>query len=305
LTELEALGELNRRFGSDRLRFDAGHGGLLRATLTARTNEVEIYLYGAHVTRFQKRDGPSVLFLSEQSSFVRGKAIRGGIPVIFPWFGAHPSDPTKPTHGFARMSDWNVVAAKTSTDQARIVLSLTANDATRALWPHEFVATLVAELENQLTLSLEVANASSDSFKFEEGLHTYLTVADISQVSVRGLEEATYIDKADSMKRKQHGSDPVIIDGEIDSVFLSTAAVCTLHDPVLRRKIIIEKSGSRSTVIWNPYSAKARAMSDFGDDEWHRMLCVETCNVAEDSIYLEAGGRWMMTAVIDTLPVTS
>ena len=122
-----------------------GNGGLTRAKLTSPVSEAEIYLYGGHVTRFDKRGEPPVLFLSEKSLYTRGKAIRGGIPIIFPWFGAHPEDPSKPQHGFARTAEWQVA----SEGDGEIALRLESSDETRRAWPHEFVEKYKSQARKQ------------------------------------------------------------------------------------------------------------------------------------------------------------
>ena len=299
---MDTLTELNSRFGSGRLLFEAGPAGLIRASLSTNISEAELYLHGAHVTRFRKRDSPPVLFLSDKSCYAQRKAIRGGIPVVFPWFGAHPSDPTKPAHGFARIMTWSVVEAETSADRVQMTLRLAANDDTRELWPHEFVASLAVTLDDRLTVALEVANISSESFEFEEALHSYISVGDVRRALVHGLEETAYIDKKD-MKRKLHGPSPIVIEQETDRVFLNTAATCTISDPDLQRSVVIDKSGSSSTIIWNPHSEKAKAMSDLGDDDWQQMICVETGNVADNLIHLNGGERWLISATIDSRPM--
>ena len=245
-----------------------------------------MYLYGGHVTRFEKRGEPPLLFLSEKSLFTRGKAIRGGIPLIFPWFGAHATDSKKPQHGFARTSEWTVVASTAD----RIVLRLEVES---------IVSTLTVAIGDRLALTFEVENKSAEDFRFEAALHTYLTVGDVRQVQVTGLEGTTYIDKTDGFKRKQQDG-PVKIEKETDSVYINTPATCVLEDPVLKRRITVEKTGSLSTVIWNPHVEKAKAFADFGDDEWQRMICIETCNAADNAVTLAPGARHVMTAAISS-----
>jgi glucose-6-phosphate 1-epimerase len=274
-----------------------GNGGLQRVHLSSGASDAEIYLYGGHVTRFNRHGEPPVLFLSDQSFYKRGKAIRGGIPVIFPWFGAHPEDPTKPQHGFARTSEWKLV----SSGEDEVVLRLEANEETRAAWPHDFVATLRVKTGERLTVALEVE--ARDAFTFEAALHTYLTVGDVASIHITGLNDAEYIDKTQHMMRKRQNG-PVTIERETDSVYLNTTASCAVVDPVLDRTIIVDKSGSRSTVIWNPHEAKSKGFADFGDDEWKRMVCVETANAGENAVSLSAGQKAVMTAIVSVEPGT-
>jgi D-hexose-6-phosphate mutarotase len=246
-----------------------------------------LVLEGAHVTRFQPARQAQLLFVSDSSSFAPGKPIRGGVPVCFPWFGPRAGHPESPAHGFARISRWEIESLTGSHDLgATAVLRLASNDHTRALWPHDFVARLRVEVARQLTLSLIVENTGAAPFPFEEALHTYFAISDIRGVTVTGLEGAAYLDKTDGARRKELGHEPLHIERETDWVFPGNEAACVIDDPTKQRRIIVEKSGSRTTVVWNPWIAKAAAMPDFGDDEWPRMLCIETANTGADAITL-------------------
>jgi D-hexose-6-phosphate mutarotase len=289
---------LNDRFGASRIRFDAAAGQLTAAILESELAECEVITQGAHVTRFRRRDhAQPLLFMSEHAVFARGKAVRGGVPVIFPWFGAHPSDSSKPAHGFARTMEWTVADAGSTDDESWITLSLTSSDETRALWPHDFTAVLRVSAGRELTLSLAVQNTSSDVFEFEEALHSYLLVGDAPRARILGLERTLFIDKTAGMQRRRHTDEPLTITGETDFVFVGTDAECVLVDPVLEREIVISKSGSHSTIIWNPHEAKAATMPDLRD-QWKCMICVESGNVADDAIRLQPGERHSMSVIL-------
>jgi glucose-6-phosphate 1-epimerase len=277
-----------------------GAGGLQRVCVTSARAEGEVYRQGAHVTRWRPRGTERpVLFLSSRAVYARGKAIRGGVPIIFPWFGAHAGDRTKPMHGFARARDWRLGLAEPAPDGTVVIeLDLEADETTRPLWPHAFRARYRVTLADTLALALEVVNTSSAAFTFEAALHTYLAVGDIRTVTIRGLEDTAYIDKVDGMRRKRHGAGPLQLTGETDRVFLGTRAGCVVHDPAFHRRLTIDKTGSASTVVWNPWSTKAAEIADLETDDWQRMVCVETANAADDALTLAPGARHVMTATL-------
>ena len=138
----------------------------------------------------------------------------------------------------------------------------------------------------------------AEPFGFEEALHTYLRVGDVREVTVSGLAGTTYIDKTDAMKRKVQADEPLRLSGATDRVFLGTRGPCVVDDSVLDRRLVIEKRGSATTVVWNPWHEKAAAMADLGGEVWPWMLCVETANAADDAVRLAPGQRHRMTAVV-------
>lgn len=277
--------------------FSEGPGGLTQLLITSPLASARIFLHGAHVAEFQPTGEAPVLFMSAESLFASGKAIRGGVPVIFPWFGAHSSRPELPAHGFARTSTWEVEALSARPDGAVLVtLRLDPNAATRALWPHEFILRHEIIVGTALEMTLVVENTSTAPLVFEEALHTYFAISDAREIAVRGLHGAEYIDKTDNQTCKREETDFLRFTSETDRVFLQTEAVCTLEDTQTGRRIVVEKSGSASTVVWNPWIAKAATMRDFGDDEWLHMCCVETANVATDAITLAPGATHRMAA---------
>ncbi|HTO11048.1 MAG TPA: D-hexose-6-phosphate mutarotase [Candidatus Binatia bacterium] len=278
---------------------DKGEGGLDRARVAGPRGEAEVYLQGAHVTRWQPRGARPVLFVSSRAVYAPGKAIRGGVPLIFPWFGAHGTDTSKPMHGFARSRPWRVTATGSKPDgTVTLELGLDDDEATRALWPHPFRARYRVTAGDTLGMALEVVNTGTAPFTFEAALHTYLTVGDVRTAGVSGLENTLFIDKVDGFTRKRHGAEPLRLTGETDRVFLGTRARCVVDDPGLRRRLSVDKTGSASTVVWNPWAAKTAAMADMGPDDWRSMICVETANAADDAVTVAPGGTHVMTATI-------
>ncbi len=288
---------LDERFGIPGIvRFEPGEGGLTRAVVTASGATAHVYLHGAHVTHFQPASSPPVLFTSPRSAFVAGRAIRGGVPVIFPWFGPNPDDPRAPDHGFARTLEWAVESVEAGNESVAIGLVLGPSDATLAAWPHAFLLRYRVNVGPALEAALTVENRSSSAFVFQEALHTYLHVGDVEAASVQGLEGTAYIDKADGMARKRQAREPVRLRGLTDRVYLDTEGPCVVHDPVLDRRLLIDKRGSRTTVVWNPGLDTARTMGDLGAEAWRSMLCVETANAADNAVRLEPGQRHAMSA---------
>ena len=283
----------------DLARFEPGAGGLTRLAITTPLAEAHVCLHGAHVTHFQPAGQAPVLFVSGRSFFENGKPIRGGVPVCFPWFAARADRPESPAHGFARTMEWEVESLSVDGDQTVLaVLRLGASDATRAHWPHDFVLRHHIVIGRRLAMLLEVENVSGEPFQFEEALHTYFAVGDAREVSVTGLENAGYLDKTDAFRAKTQGAEPLRFTGETDRTFEHTRATCVLDDPRAARRITVEKSGSATTVVWNPWSEKAAAMPDFGDDEWPRMACIETANAGANAITLAPGAKHAMRAII-------
>lgn len=257
-----------------------------------------VYLHGAHITMFQPAGTPPVLFLSRKSHFTSSKAIRGGVPIIFPWFGPKAGQPELPAHGFVRTMEWDIESLTLAPGGAvHVVLRVASNDATRALWPHDFVLRFRIVFGASLEMTLETENTSSEPFTYEDALHTYLTVADALEVTVSGLTGTEYLDKVDGGKRKPQGPHPIRIEQETDRLYLNTTAACVLDDPSLSRRIIVEKSGSDSTVVWNPWQGKGMSLTDLGA-EWPRMICIETVNAAENAITLAPGARHATRALV-------
>jgi len=292
--------ELNDAYGLvGAVYFDEGPGGLPRMRLRAKGGEAHLLLHGAHLIHWRPAGGEPVLFLSDRSAFEAGQPVRGGVPICWPWFGHAGPAPDSPHHGFARLRQWRVEAVSTDSQGAvSASLSLAPDAETRALWPHAFVLRFSVSLAGGLTMALETRNTGEAPFTITEALHTYLRVGDIRRVSVTGLEGAEYLDETESFARKRQDEAPLTFAGETDRCYVGSRAVCVLHDPVLRRRIRIQKEGSNSTVVWNPWAERAAALPDLDDDEWPRMLCIETANACEDALTLGPGQAHTVRAIL-------
>jgi glucose-6-phosphate 1-epimerase len=270
-----------------------------RIVITTPLANGEIYLNGAHVTHYQPAGQSPVLFLSGKSRFEPGKPIRGGVPICFPWFGALEGRDTAPAHGFARTSQWDVTSTRSNTDgSATVDLELRGDEKYSAYWPHAFRAQYTITVGTTLAMELTIIHVHGEPFLFEEALHSYFSVGDVHKVSVTGLGGGSYLDKLQAGRELKEGLSPIRIVGETDRIYLDTTETCEIDDPVWKRKISIEKTGSDTTVLWNPWIHKSKAMADFGDDEWPGMLCIETCNVGPFAVKIGPGQSHTMTAVI-------
>ena len=292
--------ELANRFDiAGAVRFVPGSQGLVRAVVSTPVAEAELYLQGAHLARWTPRGKQPVLFLSRKSLFEPGNAMRGGVPIIFPWFGARSDGKPGPAHGFARTSEWTMESTRQLGDgRIEITLTLSSNDSTHALFDAAFRLRFRVTIGSELEIAMETSNEGPAPFTFEEALHAYLAVGDVRQASILGLENTVFIDKTDGFKRKKQGTEPMRIAKETDQVHLSTQATCSVLDPVWNRRIVVEKSGSDSTVIWNPWIDKTQGMSDMAPDGWQQMLCVETANAADNAVLLAPGATHKMAATI-------
>ncbi|MBV9770953.1 MAG: D-hexose-6-phosphate mutarotase [Bryobacterales bacterium] len=283
----------------DALRFERTPKGLTRAVISTREAEAEVFLQGAHVAQWTPRGKRPVLYLSPKSLFEPGKAIRGGVPIIFPWFGPRSDGKPGPPHGFARTTEWMIEGTKLCDDASvEITLVLTPNEVTRSFGFDDFHVRARIRVGRELGFGLEVRNGGLQPLIFEEALHSYFAIADIHQTSVTGLEGTTYIDKTEGFKRKTLSGEALRIEKETDQVHLDVKGACVIHDSVWNRRIIIEKTGSDTTVVWNPWVEKSREMSDMSANGWAEMICVETANAADDAIHLSPGATHKLTASI-------
>lgn len=300
------VSELNEQFELDGvLRFEE-HGALTRARVTLPACTATVYVQGAHLTEWIPAGQNDVLFTSAKSEFMPGKAIRGGIPVCFPWFAARSDGASGPSHGFARIEDWTLAfaallpGAEGEDRLARLALTWTlgSNALSKSLGFNGFRVAYEILLGRTLTLRLTVANVGEGPLRFEEALHTYFRVGDVRQAPVSGLEGATYLDKRDDGKERQAPDGPLQLDRFTDRVFPGNVAAAAIHDAVNGRVIRIAKQGSRTTVVWNPWTDGAAALADLGDDEWPEFLALETANTGLDALTLGQGETHTMAAEI-------
>lgn len=261
-----------------------GHGGLPKLRVETEWSTAEIYLHGAHLTHFQKKKEAPLLFMSAASEFAHEKPIRGGVPIVFPWFGGRDGFPA---HGNVRSIPWKIEEASLRAD-GKVFLRLSPSASPG--FEVEFQVTI----GETLTMNLIVRNPGGEPVTYENCLHTYFQISAIHDVSITGLVGATYLDTLTNDFLVE-GPEPIRITGEMDRIYFDTPATVQIIDPGFGRVIHVRKTGSDSTVVWNPWVAKSARMPDFGDEEYPAMLCVESSNVRRNAITLAPGATSRMS----------
>ena len=264
---------LNQRFSiPGHVQFKEGPGGLAVAEIANAHAEAVIALQGAHVMTWQPKGQAPVLWLSQFAKFAPGKSIRGGVPVCWPWFGPNANDPKLPAHGYARTVMWEVRETATVADGSTYLrLGLIETDATRSQWPHPSSVEVGVTVGSRLRVELTTRNLGDVPFELGEALHTYFHISDVADMSIHGLENCDYLDKVEDFVRKtQQG--PIVIESEVDRVYLNTESDCVIEDRGLKRAIRIAKEGG--------------------------MVCVETANAMENVVMVAPGSEHSLVAVI-------
>ena len=281
-----------------RVAITTGNGGLTRAIITTKTSTAEIYLHGAHVTGFQKNGEPPLIFMSAKSYFAADKAIRGGVPICFPWFGNRDG---QPAHGFARFTGWELVGTSANPDGAVTLRFALPAIPGREAWKNlrtEFIVTVA----DTLTMELVATNDSCDeTLEIENCLHTYFYVGDISQVSLTGLRDAPFDDFAAGAAgaRKLENDAVLHITKETNRVYPDSTSTVEIRDEKLKRTIRVEKSNSQSTVVWNPWTTQ-KLPDDFDPAEHRNMVCVESGNVKQNKLSLAPGKTAALKVVLSS-----
>ncbi|MDW3078498.1 D-hexose-6-phosphate mutarotase [Vibrio sp. 1403] len=229
-----------------------------------------ISLHGGHVVSFTPKGQEDLIWMSEKAVFDGKAALRGGIPVCWPWFGRIAA----PAHGFARTAEWELVEHRENHNGVIVELALFPTEEIHDIWPHMFDARLVIEVGDELKVTLKVMNIDDEAWTFSGALHTYLNVGDIKQAQTTGMG-AEYIDslKADAVCQ---GGNVLQLTDTIDRVYTQPEAKILVKDPVLDRTLSVHNQGHNSAVLWNPWAEGAQSMGDMADDGYQTMLCVES-----------------------------
>ena len=256
--------------------------------------ELDILAQGAQILRDQRAGEPPLLWCSPQASYQAGQSVRGGVPVCWPWFGDLGRNPpdvqamvegSAPFHGLARSRDWQLLDS--ACDERGVSLSLQLSGPLPG-WAHAASLSLHLQLDDALTLRLHIHNHGAQPPAISQALHSYFAISDIRQVQLRGLDGCRYIETLeDWAERRQHGD--LGFAGETDRIYLDVPQRLELLDQGWQRRLVLEVSGSRSAIVWNPWIDKAGRLSQFAADAWQRMLCIETANVWDDCLQLAPG----------------
>ncbi|MFV3404038.1 MULTISPECIES: D-hexose-6-phosphate mutarotase [Pseudomonas] len=274
------------------------HGELNCWRISSAHAELLIAQQGAQILSYQRVGEPPLLWLSDQAIFRQGTSVRAGVPVCWPWFGNLQRNPQSvqamyhaeqaPAHGLARNRDWQLLRAEEQDAKLHIEFALPSAQGDLPGWPHNVELKLTIVLGDELALSLTSHNLGQQPVTISQALHSYFAVSDVRQAQVEGVEGLGYIETlADWEQRQQSGA--LTFSGETDRIYRATPQRLSIIDPHWNRRITLTSSGSRSAVIWNPWTERAKALPDMADDGWQRMLCIETANVWDDVVELKPG----------------
>lgn len=291
---------LNEKFAIDGVaRIARGNGGLPCVLIETSTAAAQIYLHGAQITSWRPAGSEEVIFLSGRSHWTEGRAIRGGIPVCFPWFRAKADDPNAPSHGFVRTKEWQLESILAGDgDSVSVHFSTGSDDGSRKWWPFEFRLEYSITVGKRLELELTMKNTGDRELKFEEALHTYFKVGDARRARVSGLEGVTFLDNRDGNQEKMQREE-FVLSRQTDNAYRITSGPVEIVDEVLGRRLRTVKVNSASTIVWNPWNDGAAAMADFEANEWTMMLCVEGGNIMDSAVTLMPGETHTMAIMIE------
>ena len=295
------LAQLNQNYGlGGQVNVVAGKGGWPYLEVANEQATALISLYGGQVLAFKPRTATQdLMFVSDNAYYQTGKAIKGGTPICWPWFGPDPKGLGRPSHGFVRNRLWEVKSTQSLPSGAtQIVLGCSDTDETRELWPYAFALTIEITVGNTLELALVSRNMGDRPFDITQALHTYFTVGDITQVAVLGLDGKAYIDKVDNQVVKLQDG-PVVVAAEVDRIYQAVPSELTVVDQTLNRRIRITSTGNQTAVVWNPWAELSAQSGDLTDDAYQRFICVETTNAADDIVTVPAQGEFRLAVTYE------
>lgn len=279
---------LNATFGLEGKIIFKEHKGLVKLSAKSKFSKLECYLQGAHITSFTVKNSENLLWLSPMALFEKGKAIRGGIPICWPWFGKHSRDASLPQHGFARNSIFDVKATKElENGDLQITLAFAANAATMEVWPYRFSLEVCITVGASLTVELMTHNFDKQVFSITEAIHSYFKVRDITNVKLNGLQGCRYYDQLADKYFVQIGLS-CEFERETDKIYQMPSNELLLIDNV-EQEITIKQENANAVVVWNPWIEKSKLMRDFPGDGYKNMLCVEAANARYAAVELAPG----------------
>ncbi len=294
-----SVNQLDKEFGiPSQLKVVEGKGGFPVIEIDSPKAKAKISIYSGQVISYQPAGEPQdLIFLSENAYYQPGKAMKGGIPICWPWFGPDPEDKGRASHGFVRNRMWDLLSTeKTADGDIKVKLGVTDSEETRAIWPHSFELVIEITIGAQLAVALLTKNTGDQAFSITQAFHTYFSTGDISQVIVSGLDNAPYIDKVDNGAEKtQHGD--IRISEEVDRVYTNVKPELSIEDGELGRHIRISTTGSSTAIVWNPWKEISTKMADLEDNDYQRFVCVETANAADEVIEVSPGEQYKLQAV--------
>lgn len=289
--------KLNADYGiADKVKFVEGQGNFPLIKISNEYAEATISVYAGQVLSFKPIGQTEMMFVSSQAYYQTGKAIKGGTPICWPWFGPDPEGKGRASHGFVRDRLWQVRDVVSTQDGAtQVTMGLVDNSETRAIWNYSFDFSVMITIGKVLKITLVTRNTGSESFSITQALHTYFKIGDINQVTVLGLENKAYIDKVDRGQQKTQ-SGAITFSGECDRIYLDVPAQLAIDDRALNRQITVTATNSKTAIVWNPGADISAKMVDLGDRDYENFVCVETANAADEVITVLAGAQYQIAA---------
>lgn len=257
--------------------------------LANQSAECKITPFGATLISYRpKNDEHDIFWLGDFNKFDHIQAIRGGIPVCWPRFAAEKLNADLPRHGFARISEWRIGDVSVDATKAKAEFLLFPDEKYNV----DATAKLIIEMTNKLKCSLETTNNGSETFDFSEALHCYFNVSSLNNVLIKGLKGHQY---KNSLNGQLYTLDTDLsIHEEFDAIFMNQTSPVEIIDNGYKRVIRLEKSGSQTTVVWNP----AKDLAEMSEGQYKKFVCVEPSNVGESFIRLHPNETHKMTLTI-------
>lgn len=285
------IDQLSINYGiPDQLKFVEGEGGLPFIVIRNQNATALVSLHGGQILSFKPIDEDAdMLFLSSKSSYGDGKAIRGGIPVCWPWFGPDPKGLQRPNHGFVRNHLWTMLNTATTDAETKVSLQFLESYKKEKTWQQPFALTFEITVGKTLSLKLTTRNTGDKAFSITQAFHSYFHVGDIAQVQVLGLEGGDYYDKLDQGTQKSQ-TGAVTITEEVDRIYTDVKNALIINDTAFNRRIQIASPGNETVVVWNPWAKTSKKIADLKSQDYKHFICVETGNIAFDLINVPPGG---------------
>jgi len=261
-----------------------------------------IALHGAQILTWAPTDHPPVLYVSPKARMTEGTALRGGIPICWPWFGNHPEDDSLPSHGIARNRFWTLESGSLEGKVATLVFKLKSDEETKKFFPHDFELTATIRIADKLRLKLHMKNTGDEAYKVSSALHTYLSLGDIERIQLEGVKGSHYVDQLLEDKEPIYQEKNLQIKGEVDRIYSSMSSVL-VRDLDRVRSVFVDKAGSRSTVIWNPWKERSKEIADLPDKGYKEFVCIECANAGTDKPTLHPNGSHTLETIIGLRPL--
>lgn len=292
------------------------HKELIAIVIHNNQARAQFFLQGAQITHFQPHKKPEYLWLSPDCSFQAKKAVRGGIPICWPWFGNLANNPeaitkqfpqldqaSQSAHGFVRTREWTLESIEQPSADLTIATMSLLLDGNDSSWSYKTKLSMVISISNTLSIRLIVDNLSSETVHFSTALHSYFSASSIEDITIRGLEGVSYYDALDNWQASTE-QQAIRIDGEVDRVYINTPSTINLEDIGFMRCLQLTSKSSSSAIIWNPWIDKAQRLTEFPDDGYESMVCIETANAMDDIKQLAPGDSYSLDLTISDRPVS-